>query len=423
MSHSQLLFFDLSLLILVFLGAFFSAAETGLMSINRYRLRHRARMKKRSAMLILRLLKRPDRLLGMILIGNAFSNIFASAITTLLAIHFWGERGVIIATILLAFVILIFAEVAPKTVAALYPERISRWVSWPVFFLLKLFYPVVWLINVISNGILRLFRIRVTSHITEPLSRDELRSIVYETSGRLSPQYQNMLLGILDLNNVTVNDVMVPQHEITGVDLHQNISLIQKQITKTTYDWLPLYRDNVNQIVGMLYVRDLMHAVLAQQVLTKDLLMKMVHEPYFIPEGTPLNTQLQNFQQGHHKIALVVDEYGEIQGLLTLVDIVQEIIGEFAKDIAETNKLITLQKDGSYMIDGSITIREINRAADLHLPTLGPRTLSGLIIEFLESIPHEGTCVKIENYPIEIISVQGNRVKMARVFPSMTKVL
>ncbi len=419
MSHHQLLLFDLLLLLLIFLGAFFSAAETGLMSINRYRLRHRARMKKRSAMLILRLLKRPDRLLGMILIGNAFSNIFASSITTLLAIHFWGEKGVIIATILLAFVILIFAEVAPKTVAALYPERISRWVSWPVFFLLKLFYPIVWLINVISNGILRLFRIRVTGHVTEPLSREELRSVVYETSGRLSHQYQNMLLGILDLNNVTVNDVMVPQHEIMGIDLNQDICVIQKQIAKVTYEWLPLYRDNVNHIVGMLYVRDLMLSILSQHAVTKELLMKMVHEPYFIPEGTPLNIQLQNFQQGHQKIALVVDEYGEIQGLLTLVDIVQEIIGEFAKDIAETNKLITLQKDGSYMVDGSITVRELNRAANLELPTQGPRTLSGLIIEYLESIPHEGTCIKINNYPIEIMSVQGNRVKMARVFSSV----
>ncbi len=419
MSHSELLLFSICLALLVFLGAFFSAAETGLMAINRYRLRHGARLKKPSAILILNLLKRPDRLLGMILIGNSVSNIFASSITTLLALHIWGEKGVVIATITLTFVILVFSEVAPKTLAALYPERIAKWVSWPVFILLKLFYPVVWMFNAISNGLLRLFRVKVTGHTTEPLSREELRSIVYETSGRLSHQYQNMLLGILDLNQVTVDEVMVPQHEIVGIDLDQDLSVIQNQISQSSFDWLPLYRDNINQIVGMLHVRDLTYALLTQQAFNKDALIKMASEPYFIPEGTPLNVQLFNFQQGHQRTALVVDEYGEIQGLLAFVDIVEEIIGEFAPNVAETNKLVRLQKDGSYLVEGSITVRELNRAADLQLPTEGPRTLNGLIIEYLEAIPKEKLCIKVSGYPIEIMQVEGNRVKIAKVFPAL----
>ncbi len=407
----------ITLILLIFMGAFFSAAETGLMAINRYRLRHDARMKKRRALLILRLLKRPDRLLGMILIGNCLANIIASAITTLLAIHFFGDKGVILATILLTFVILIFAEVAPKTVAAIYPERIARWVSWPVFLLLKLFYPVVWLINTISNGLLRMFRVKVIGHSAEPLSKEELRSVVFETSGRMPHHYQNMLLGILDLNKVTVNDVMVPQHQIIGIDLEQNFESIKELITKTTYDWLPVYRENVNNIVGMIYLRDLMHDILIHQTLSKDIIRKVMHEPYFVPEGTPLNIQLLNFQRKHKRTALIVDEYGEVQGLLALADILEEIVGDFTTDVAGTTKIIQMQKDGSCLVDGSVTLRELNRVTGWTLPTQGPRTLSGLIIEYLESIPRAGTCIKINDHPIEIVHVHGKMVKVAHIFP------
>ncbi len=406
-----------SLVLLIFMGAFFSAAETGLMAINRYRLRHEARLKKRSAITILRLLKRPDRLLGMILIGNCVANIISSAIATLLAVHFFGNTGVILSTILLTFVILIFAEVAPKTVAALYPDRIARWVSWSVFILLKLFYPLVWLINTISNGLLRLFGIKVTGHSLEPLSKEELRSVVHETSGRMSHHYQNMLLGILDLNSVTVNDVMVPQHQIIGIDLDQDWDSIKNLITKSDHDWLPVYRENVNQIVGMLYVRDLMHDILVQQTINKDALLKVMHEPYFVPEGTPLNIQLLNFQREHKRTALVVDEYGEVQGLLALADILEEIVGEFTMDMTSSTKKIQKQKDGSCLADGSVTLRELNRVTKWNLPSQGPRTLSGLIIEYLESIPRAGTCIKINEYPIEIVQVHGKMVKVAHIFP------
>lgn len=420
MSHTQILIFSVVLLFLILLAAFFSCAETALMAINRYRLRHKAHMKKRSAVLILQLLKRPDRLLGMILIGGNFANILASSLATLIAVHFWGERGVIISTAILTFVILIFAEVAPKTIAALYPENISRWVAWPVYFSLKIFYPFVWLINALSNGVLRLLRIRISGTVTEPLSREELRSIVYETAGRVSHQYQSMLLGILDLNKVVVEDVMIPRHQVIGIDLDDPWERIEQQIIKSQFNWVPVYRDDVNQVVGILRLRDVTHMMVANKTLNKEVLLKHLHEPYFVPEGTPLNVQLVNFQEKRKRLALVVDEYGEIQGLLTLEDILEEIVGEFTSNVAVTMKA-SLQADGSYIVDGAMTIREFNRVTKWKLPTGGPRTMNGLIVEHLEAIPHAGICVKIAEYPIEITQVQENRIKTARVFPRLVE--
>jgi Mg2+/Co2+ transporter CorB len=418
-SHATLIFYGVTIALLVLLSGFFSCAETGLMAINRYRLRHDAVMGKRVAILILKLLERPDRLLGMILIGNNVANIFASALATVVAIHLFGEVGVIVFSMILTGAILIFAEVAPKTLAALYPEQVVKIVAWPVFILLKLFYPLVWVINTISNGLLSLLHIQVSRRVLEPLNREELRSVVYEGTGKVLP-YQKMLLGVLDLNKATVNDVMVPRHKITGIDLAQEWSIIQQQIAKSPYDWLPVYRENIDQIAGILHVRELMGSVLLQ-ALTQDVLLKLLHEPYFIPEGALLNIQLQNFQrQPHQRIALVVDEYGEIQGLLTLKDILEEIVGEFTSRISETSKLIQAKADGSYLVDGSVTIRELSRATQWPWPKGGPRTLNGLIVEYLESIPRTGICVRIADYPIEIITVQENRVKTARIFARLT---
>lgn len=419
MSHYHITLLSSMLALLILLSAFFSAAETSLMAINRYRLRHRARMKKRSAILVLRLLKRPDRLLGLILIGNNVANILSSALATLLAVSLFGNEAVIISTLLLTIVVLIFAEVAPKTLAVLYPERVTKLVAFPIFILLKLFYPLVWLINAMANGLLRLFHVNTTSQITEPLSREELRSVVYETSGRLSRQYQNMLLSVLDLNKVTVNDVMVPHHQIIGIDLEWEWSAIQQIIIQSQHDWLPVYRENINHIVGMLHLRELMHTVLVNRVMDKELLIQMAHEPYFVPEHTPLNTQLLNFQRQKKRTALVVDEYGEILGLITLADILEEIVGEFATDMNSTTRLIKGQADGSYLVDASLTLREFNRITQWKLPTQGQRTLNGLIVEYLEAIPHAGTCVLINDYPIEIVFVEENRVKTARVFPRL----
>lgn len=414
LSQSDLILYSVSIIVLIILSAFFSCAETGLMAINRYRLRHAGAMKKRWAVLILRLLKRPDRLLGMILIGNNVANIFASALATLIAIHFFGEKAVMLFSILLAFVILIFAEVAPKTIAALYPERISKMVAWPVFILLKFFYPLVWFINTISNGLLRLLGINVSGHVVEPLNREELRSIVNEGTGKVLP-YQRMLLGILDLNKVTVDDVMIPHHKIMGIDLNDKWDQVLQMIAKSKHDWLPVYKDGINKIIGVLHVREVVNLALSH-TLNQETLIKLLHEPYFIPQGALLNMQLQNFQRQHQRMALVVDEYGEIQGLITLKDILEEIVGEYTLNVTDTSKLIRAQSDGSYLVEGGVTIRELNRVTHYHLPTEGSRTLNGLIVDYLEAMPRTGVCVRMNEYAIEILEVKNNHVRLAHLF-------
>jgi Mg2+/Co2+ transporter CorB len=406
------------LVLLIILSGFFSIAETGLMAINRYRLRHKARLKQRHAVLILKLLKRPDRLLGMILIGNNLANIVASALATLIALQVWGEGAVVLSTALLTILILIFAEVAPKTVAALYPERVSRFVAWPVSIMLVVFFPLVWLINTVTNGLLRLLHIQVGHRPLEPLSREELRSVVYDTAGKMSRQYQSMLLGILDLNKAAVDDVMIPRHQITGIDMDQPWDKVQQQLATSPHDWLPIYNDNINEVVGILHIRELTGKLMAGQTLDKEKILKLAKEPYFIPEGTPLNIQLLNFQQQKKRLALVVDEYGEIQGLITLEDILEEIVGEFTTSVANTR--VDRQADGSYVVDAAITLRELNRITHWQLPTDGPRTLNGLIIEYLEAMPVVGVCMRIAGYVIEVEEVQDNRVAVAHIYPRTT---
>jgi Mg2+/Co2+ transporter CorB len=419
LDHTHVVLLSITLGFLVVLSGFFSMAETALMSVNRYRLRHKARMKKRYAALILKLLNRPDRLLGMILIGNNLSNIVASALATVLAINFWGESSVFISTAILTVVVLIFAEVAPKTFAVLNPDRVTKAVVYPIYVMLVLFYPLVWVINMIANGLLRLFDIKVGNKLHEPLSREELRSVVYDTTGKVSRQYQNMLLGILDLNKVRVDDVMIPRHEIIGIDIDQPWEIIQQQLSACLHDWLPVYRDNMDQLLGLFQLRQLAGSMIIGAQLDKEMLMKKIIEPYYVPEGTPLHTQLLHFQRLSKRIAFVVDEYGDIRGLLTLEDILEEIVGEFTTNVASTNK-IEPQDDGSYLVDGAVTIRELNRVTKSTFPVRGPRTLNGLIIEYLESLPHRGTCVRIAGYPIEIMLVKENRVDVARIFPKIS---
>lgn len=390
------------------------------MAINRYRLKHKARMKKRYAVRLLQLLKRPDRLLGAILIGSTFANMLASSLATLIAFHFWGDKGALLTAIALTIVVLIFAEIAPKTIAALYPDRISRLVVYPIQFILKLLYPLVWLANAVTNGLLRLLHIRVTNYAIEPLSREELRSIVYDTAGKISRQYQNMLLSILDLNKLTVDDVMIPRHEIIGIDIEQPWEVIVEQIKKFNHDWISVYHGNVNQVLGILFIRDILRLLLEKKIINKDLLQQYLQKPYFVPEGTSLYTQLGYFQQSQDKIAFVVDEYGEVQGLLTLNDILEEIVGDFTSSIA-LSKRIQLQPDGSYFVDGATTVREFNRISAWELPLRGPRTINGLIVEYLEALPHTSTTVLIGDYPIEILQVKENRVKLARIFPKLER--
>lgn len=419
LDHYQWVVSLFSIVLLILFSAFFSAAETGLMSVNRYRMRHQAKLKKRSAILILRLLKRPDRLLGTLLIGNSVANISASALTTILAVHLFGDKGVVIFTVLLTLIILVFCEVAPKTLAAFYSEKIATWVALPITILLKIFYPIIWLINTLSNGLLRLFGIKIIRNVADPLSREELRSVIYDANKRTSGQYQEMLLNILDLNKVTVNDVMVPRHKIVGINLDSDWNVMYKAIHHSMHDRLPVYHDNINQVIGILHLQELMKDLLSSQSLTRELLLTKLQEPYYVPENTPLNIQLLNFQREEKKTALVVDEYGDILGLITLADILEQIVGTFAMNLTGTTRLIQQQKDGSYLVDGTLLVREFNRLSGWALPIRGPKTLSGLIVEYLESMPRAGTCVKIRQYPIEIVHVHENRVKVARVFPKL----
>lgn len=408
-----------SLLFIILLSGFFSCAETALMTANRYRLRHKARLNKRFAVVALLMLERPDQLLGMLLIGNCIANIVASAVATLLAAYFFGNKGVIVATLLLTLAILVLAEVVPKTLAAFYPETVVKIVAIPIFILLKLFYPLIWFVNIISHGVLSLFRIRVKKYTSEPLSKEELRSLVYETKGRVPHQYLNMLLGILDLNKVTVNDVMVLRQNIVAIDLNLSWPFIQDLLSETPFDVLPLYHENINQIVGILTVTKIIKKLFLQEIVNKETLLTLAEEPYFIPENTPLNIQLDYFKQKGKRTALVVDEYGEIQGMVTLADILEEIVGEFTT--SNTKELIQAQEDGSFLVEGFVTIREINRVTKWSLPTRGPKTLSGLIIEWFEALPAAKMCVLIKKYPIEIIEVSENRVKLAKIFPALKR--
>lgn len=400
------------------LSAFFSAAETGFMSINRYRLRHKARMRKHYAVKLLQMLRRPDRLLGAILIGNTFANMLTSSLATLIAVFYFGEKGALVSAILIAFIVLIFAEIMPKTLAALYSDKVARWLTYPVYFAMRLMHPIVVGANFISNSLLRALRIPITSANVEPLSREEFRSVVHDTTGKISRQYQNMLLGILDLSHLTVDDVMLPGHEIAAIDIEQPLELIKQRMLELGRDAVPFYRDHVNQVVGVLYARDMQRLLLEDTPLTKEVLLSAMSEPYFVPESTPLNIQLDYFQQYQGKPAFVVDEYGEITGMVTLNDILEEIVGDFTSNM-RGGKRADKQDDGSYLIDGAYAIREFNRLSGWDLPHRGPRTINGLIIEYLESLPNARTTVLIADYPIEIVQVKDKRVKTARIFPRL----
>ncbi|WP_423062812.1 HlyC/CorC family transporter [Candidiatus Paracoxiella cheracis] len=404
------------LILLILLSAFFSGSETGMMALNRYRLRHLARKGDPAAKRTAKLLERPDRLLGIILLGNTFANVFASAVATIIAVHYLGDLGVLISTIALTFVLLIFAETTPKTLAALCPQRVAFPASLPLKILLVILYPLVWFINGVANGVLRLFRIKVKGHMIEPLTAEELRSVVREASGKISSNYQQILLRVLNLGQITVEDVMVPRNEIYGIDITDDWDKILKQLTESEHTKIPIYRENIDQVIGMLNLRSLI-GQLPKRELTKDRLVKLAKEVYFIPEVTLINRQLLNFQKENRRIGLVIDEYGDIQGLVSIQDIIEEIVGEFAIDIDDVARLVQRQEDGSYLVDGRISLRDLNRLTDWELPIEGPKTLSGLVIEHLEMIPTSGMALRLVGYPMEVIKVSGNTIRLVKVWP------
>jgi Mg2+/Co2+ transporter CorB len=410
-----MLFITLGILIVI--SAYFSSSETGMMSLNRYRLRHLEKQKHKGAKRVSKLLNRPDRLIGLILIGNNLVNIAASAIATIIGIRLYGDAGVFYATLILTLVILIFAEVMPKTLAALYPEKIAFPSSILLTILLKLLYPLVVLTNAITNGFLALLGINQEQREQHSLSIEELRTVVNESSGLLPKRDQNMLVSILDLEKVTVEDIMIPRNELSGIDVNDDWKVIQKQLNHANHTRVLLYRDNIDDVVGYVHVRDALKLVSKNQF-SKATLLRAVREIYFIPEGTTLNVQLLKFQGAKERIGLVVDEYGDIQGLVTLEDILEEIVGDFTTTMTPTpSEEVTSQPDGTYLVDGSASIRDMNKEMSWHFPTDGPKTLNGLILEILEDIPQANISLRIAGYPVEIIEVSDNMIKTVRIMP------
>ncbi len=404
------------LIFLILVSGFFSGSETGLMSLNRYRLRHLVDKKNKGALRAFRLLKKPEKLIGLILLGNNFVNILASAIATIIGIRLFGEAGILFATIVLTVVILIFSEVTPKTLAAMHPEKFALPATLILEPLLRLLYPLVWFINLSSKVIFKIFGIQATAS-SDKLSSEELRIVVNEAATMIPQGHQKMLLSILDLEKVTIDDIMVPRNELIGIDLEDEWADIIKQLAETQYTRLPVYEGDIDHIIGIIHIRRALRFFHAEDS-TKDDFRKIIREAYYVPTGTPLNTQLLNFQHERRRNAMVVNEYGDILGLVTLEDILEEIVGEFTTDPSSSRKDIHTKEDGNYLINGSITVRELNKILSWKLPTEGPKTLNGLIIEYLEHIPEPGTSMLLDNYPIEIIQTTRNAVKTVLIDPN-----
>lgn len=393
------------------------------MSLNRYRLRHLSKQGHSGAKRASKLLARTDRLIGVILIGNNFVNIAAASIATIIAQRIWvdnPEFGVSMATILLTLVILIFAEVTPKTIAANHPEKIA----FPASFLLKpllfLLMPFVYVVNIITNFLIGLTRLDLNQENKDHLSTEEFRTLVHEAGSVIPAKRQQMLLSILDLETVRVNDIMIPRNEVVGIDLDDNIRDIETMLRTSQHTRLPVWKGNINNIIGMLHMRNAAK-VLAQSSFNKAELLQVTREPYFVPETAQLHNQLFNFQTEQRRIAIVVDEYGNVQGIATLEDILEEIVGEFTSDMSSASQDITPQEDGSFIIDGTTNLRELNKTLDFDLAIDGPKTFSGLIIEHLESIPDSNICLKIDGYRIEILKMRANTIASAKIIKAVKK--
>ena len=405
------------LIVLIVLSGFFSSSETGMMALNRYRLRHLVKENHRGATLVNTLLERPDRLLGLILVGNNIVNIFATSIITVISVRLVGPVGYVVGPALLIPVILVFAETAPKTYAAIRPEKVAFSSAYILTPLLKVCYPIVWIVNKMSNTLLIPFGINTRKSEETSLSQDELRTIVHEAGAAISTNHQDMLLSILDMEKVTVDDIMVPRNELVGINLNDSIADIIDQLTHCQHTRLVVYRENIDNIVGMLHVRRILRILGRKTEFNIDELEKLTNEPYYLPEGTHLHTQMLKFQKNKRRTGLVVDEYGVLQGMVTLDDILEEIIGEFTTDLQNFNQDIIAQEDGSFFVDGGTTVRDINKQLNWNISTEGPKTVNGIIVEHLEDIPEKGTSLRIGDYTFEITQVVDNAVKKVKIFP------
>ena len=394
---------------MVVISAYFSGSETGMMTLNRYRLRHRAKQGNRAARRVEKLLRKPDRLISLVLIGNNLVNILASALGTIVGMRLYGNAGVAIATGVLTFVVLVFAEVLPKTIAALYPEKVAYPSSFLLAPLLILMMPLVWLLNMVTRVLMRMVGIKADVTISSALSKDELRTIVNESRSQISRRNQDMLLSVLDLEKVSVDDIMVPRNEIVGIDINDDWKAIVRQLTHSPHGRIVLYRDSLDDAISMLRVREAYRLMTEKNEFTKEVMLRAADEIYYVPEGTPLSTQLVKFQRNKKKVGLVV---------VTVEDILEEIVGDFTTSMSPSlAEEVTPQNDGSVLIDGSANIREINKAFNWHLPEDEARTMNGMILEALEEIPAAGTRVRIEQYDIDILDVQDNMIKQVKVLP------
>ena len=402
-----------SIVFLLFLSAFFSGVETAMMSLNRYRLKHLVKENDKGAIRAEKLLKRPDRLLGVILIGNNFVNILAASLTTVLCLNLFGDSGVVIGSIVLTLIILVFAEITPKTFAALNSEKVALPASLILKYLQKILRPLVLFVNFFSNFFMRLLGTKETT-INEDLSPEELKSVL-ENSGDLIPKkYQDMLISVLELDKVSVDEVMTQRSEVIGIDLNQPIEIILSNLQNNQKDFLPVYNESLDDLRGVIDLYGIT-SFLSNEDKSIESLIESLDEAYFIPENTPLSTQLFNFQKNKKTVAVIIDEYGSVKGLVTIKDVLEEIVGELATDIDRETVEIMEQKDGSFLIDASIPLRELNKKLNWQLPINGAKTLNGLIIDQVETIPENNIKIEIDNYAIETVLIRNNMIKIARV--------
>lgn len=390
-----------------------------MMAINRHRLSHLVRKGNKSAKLTAQLLGKIDKLLGSILLGNTLLNVAAATLTEFIILRLYGhnELAMLIGTLLITLMLLIFSEILPKIIAATYPERVALPSSYLLTPLITLFHPVVSVAGGIVKGVLWLMRIRIqTDQSKQKITMEELRGLVLDAEHFLPRKHQKMLLNLVDLERITVNDVMIPRNQIESLDINADHGTLRQQIITCHHTLLPVYADTPGNIIGILHIKRVA-ALFQEPTLDVAQLRDVLNEPYFIPSDTPLLQQLQQFQERHARLGLVVDEYGELLGLVTLENILEEIVGEFTtQSPSQTGKFLR-HEDGSILLEGGTSLRELNRKLGLHLPLDSAKTLNGLILEHLEDIPETGTSLKIAGYPIEIIQTQDRIVKVARLFP------
>ena len=402
--------------VLLVLSGFCSSTETALMSVNRYRLRHLAREGSLAAKTAEKLLEQPDRLIGVILVCNNFVNSAAAAIVTVISLSLGGEGYAFIGVSIFTVVLIIFGEVAPKTYGALYPERLALPAALVYAVLLKLLYPVVWVANLLANGVLRLLGVSREKASSTSLSKEELRTVVAESSTVIPHRHQRMLMSILDLERIHVEDIMVPRHEIYGIDVSDDWDDIVDELRDSRHTRIPVYDGSLENIIGVLHMKQVARLLARGEFDRAHLIaLARAREPYYVPEGTSLNNQLLNFQRQRRRVAFVVDEYGDIQGLVTLEDLLEEIVGEFTSDATALHKDVHKERDGSFVVNAAASVRTLNRKMGWGLPTSGPRTLNGLIIEYLENIPEPGTSMRVNDYSLEVLQTGDNAVKTVRL--------